>query len=227
VLKTLRKALNFWSFFVGPALSVALVAVVCTFRPPQIDLLHWFVMATGAALAVEVYFLPHYAAPLTAPLYGVLLQGMRRLRLICLKNGQTGRCLLQLIFVLCTAMWIVRAAGSTVRPPQSDWALTRSFLAISLKRTPESHLIIVQYDRGHSPHQEWVYNDANIDNARIVWARDMGEFQNRELVQYFAGRCIWLLNPDRAPNALIPYSRRTRTQQCMTAAAGLMHAQQR
>jgi hypothetical protein len=40
---------------------------------------------------------------------------------------------------------------------------------------------------------DWVYNEADIDNARVVWARDMGGSANKELTDYFEHRRVWLL----------------------------------
>jgi hypothetical protein len=52
---------------------------------------------------------------------------------------------------------------------------------------------------------EWVYNRAHIDDAKVVWAQDMGE-QNAELIRYFRGRRVWLLDPDTPGMAtLSPY----------------------
>ena len=67
-------------------------------------------------------------------------------------------------------------------------------------------MIIVHYAPSHIPHSEWVYNAADIDHAKVVWARDMGEAGNADLVQYFPGRKLWLLNPDEHPQQLRPYS---------------------
>jgi hypothetical protein len=53
--------------------------------------------------------------------------------------------------------------------------------------------------------RELVYNDADIDAARIVWARDMGP-QNLELIQYFHDRKVWLVNGSQSPLRLVPYA---------------------
>ena len=58
----------------------------------------------------------------------------------------------------------------------------------------------------HDVDHEWVYNAADIDAAKIVWARDMGAAQNQELLNYFHNRHIWLLNGDQPSPRLEPYN---------------------
>jgi hypothetical protein len=66
-------------------------------------------------------------------------------------------------------------------------------------------LVIVHYEPTHSPDEEWVYNRANIDHAKVIWARDMGKKENDELARYFATREVWFLNVDRLPIVPVPY----------------------
>ena len=40
---------------------------------------------------------------------------------------------------------------------------------------------------------EWVYNEAEIDQAKVIWARDMNPTENCKLIGYFKDRRIWLL----------------------------------
>jgi hypothetical protein len=40
----------------------------------------------------------------------------------------------------------------------------------------------------------------------VVWARDMDEQENRELLRYFKNRRVWLLEPDESPPKLSRYS---------------------
>ena len=88
--------------------------------------------------------------------------------------------------------------------------LDRERIQSQLNRTPGEHLVIVHYQQRDVPSVEWVYNRADIDHAKVVWARDMGPQANQELLRYFASRHIWYV--DRNAGALlVPYTYTTRT----------------
>ena len=75
-----------------------------------------------------------------------------------------------------------------------------------LDQVPGKLLVFVRYSPHHIFQDEWVYNRAAIDDARIVWARDLGGEENRQLLRYFAGRTALVLKPDAQPPILTPYS---------------------
>jgi hypothetical protein len=74
-----------------------------------------------------------------------------------------------------------------------------------LTRLPNRHLVLVRYQPGHNALAEWVYNEADIDHSKVVWARDLGPEQNEELVRYFKNRKVWLLVADDTSPTLVPY----------------------
>jgi hypothetical protein len=53
--------------------------------------------------------------------------------------------------------------------------------------------------------QQWVYNQADIDNSKIVWAQEIPGQDLSPLLQYFHARTIWLVEPDAHPVKLQPY----------------------
>ncbi len=77
--------------------------------------------------------------------------------------------------------WCCTEVGIKDREP-----LVRQLAAI-----PGNHLVIVSYDLKTYDTVEWVYNEPDIDRARIVFARDMGPEKNQELIRYYPDRRIW------------------------------------
>jgi hypothetical protein len=65
--------------------------------------------------------------------------------------------------------------------------------------------VLVRYGKDHIPDDEFVYNASDIDAAKVVWARDMGASDNRELLLYYKGRHVWLFEPDESPPKLSLY----------------------
>src|SRR3984893_15033346 len=75
-----------------------------------------------------------------------------------------------------------------------------------LEQTPGSHLLIVHYTPAHLVSREWVYNRADLEHARVIWARDLGRECDEKLIADFRGRRIWWIEPDTNPTELNPYS---------------------
>ena len=64
--------------------------------------------------------------------------------------------------------------------------------AEQLEANPGPQLAIVRYSPSHDPVIEWVYNAADIDHSKVVWAREMDPASNRELlVTSKTGRPGW------------------------------------
>jgi len=64
-----------------------------------------------------------------------------------------------------------------------------------LKKQPGQHVIFVSCAGLPSPHEEWIYNPANIDAAPVIWALDLGQTENEKLRHYYAGRSFWRFKP--------------------------------
>jgi len=75
-----------------------------------------------------------------------------------------------------------------------------------LERRPGLQLAIVRYGPHHPVDlHEWVYNQANIDSAKVIWARDMGPAENKDLIDYFPNRHVCLVEADETPPKVIAY----------------------
>ena len=61
----------------------------------------------------------------------------------------------------------------------------------------------------YAPWVEWVFNDADLDQAHVLWARDMGYLENKELLNYYSDRQVWYtVRGDSAP-VILPYDQFT------------------
>ena len=88
---------------------------------------------------------------------------------------------------------------------QLDWADERQRLVKRLRESDESHLILVEYQSGHNVNEEWVYNEADIPNAKIVWGRVASLEWNQQLVQSYPNRKVWrLLVPSGSLESYVP-----------------------
>jgi hypothetical protein len=57
----------------------------------------------------------------------------------------------------------------------------------------------------HQSLEEWVYNGADIDHEKVVWAHSMSAEQNAELIEYFSDRKVWRLAADLPRPVIAPY----------------------
>ena len=150
---------------------------------------------------MEKLFMPHYLAPVCGAWVVVAAAGTEA----CGEWRRAGRVVVLVVlavaFARCAAD-IVAAASTAREAPHGINARPR--LIADLQRQGGRHLVIVRYTPTHNIHEEWVNNDADIDGSPVVWARDMGAEKNRELLDYYKDRHVWLLEPDTSL-ALKPY----------------------
>jgi len=209
--QTVWKMISFWQFFVGPALTLPflILAGICGDRNVRFLLICGGILI--GALAAGIFFNPHYAAPGTALFFILLVQSMRRLRLWRWQGNKTGMFLVRSILPISIVMLFAVACAPKVfaKPwPEYSWyyfmpgQTPRSRILDRLNKMAGQHLVIVRYGANHNPFNEWVYNDPDIDHAKVVWAREMTSEQNDRLIIYFGGWNIWLAEPDCNPPRL-------------------------
>lgn len=188
-----------WRFYLGPIFTLPLIAFPWLLhdRKMRFPLVAMGVFVLG--LAVQTWTMPHYFAPATGLLYLLILQCMRHLRLWW-RRDQLGAALVRMIAVVAVGMVALRVGAvilhAQIEPAWPRGNLQRARIVQELQHTPGQHLVLVRYGPGHDVDAEYVYNRADIDHAKIVWARDMGSAENRELLDYFKPRRVWLLEPD-------------------------------
>ena len=227
---SMARVLLSWLFFLNPALSVPLLLVLLAlptgygWRNLSLDtrFLAIVLASTLIGTALVVYFLPHYIAALTCVIYAGLLVAMRRLCVWSPSGRPVGRASIAAFTLLLFALIPIRIAASQLGiklPTHAEtWSTgydpnpPRASIESSLRQRGAPSLAFVRYQRTHDPIDEWVYNGADIDHEKIIWARDMGPEENQELIDYYKGRQVWLVEPDETPPRLQPYAAQFKTK---------------
>ena len=165
-----------------------------------------FVLGAAGFFAL-IWSFPHYAAPMTSVIILLLVQAILHLRTMQPARMPVGIALSwAILFLLATD--VVASVRNHVCD-QLTWACqgdpSRAAIAKQLSHTPGKHLILVRYEEDHNIHDEWVYNGAEIDTAKVLWARELDAQQNAKLLAYFKDRQAWLVEPDTDNTELIPY----------------------
>jgi hypothetical protein len=150
------------------------------------------VLALLASLA-SIFSFPHYLAPFAPLLFVVAVAGLRRLDWLSRKH-LGWRFVAPTVVGLQACLFLAAAVSHVAAAP--GWSTTRAAIAAQLRDSAGKHVVIVRYGESHNPHQEWVYNHADIDGSKVVWARAMNAASDAELLKYFADRQAWLLEPE-------------------------------
>src|SRR6202167_4430134 len=214
VIGFLRRALEetylWWQFYLGPLLTIPLVALTWVLRKSvsRKSVLRKPTMRLPAAIcgamilrfSIQTCTLPHYYSPAVGALYILLVQCMRYLWHWRPTRLTVGPSLARMIPVLACSMILLRLTAAAVHveiePAWPRGNLQRAKIVSDLARMPGRQLVLVGYGPDHNVDREWVWNDAEIDRSKVVWARDMGDAKNQELLNYFKDRNVWRINGD-------------------------------
>ena len=205
--ETARKTGVIWFFYVGPVLIIPLFTLPWVLRDRRI---RWLLIAGTifcAGLALNIFFMAHYAAPIVAVMLAVILQGMRHLKAWRFEGRPTGLFLVRAVIAICVLLMPLELR--TMSAPSKPWTRVgpeRAKLLTQLGSLPGRQLIVVRYKPDHYPLAEWVYNAADIDSQKVVWARDLGPAGNQDLLRYYNNRRVWLLEADETPPKLSAYA---------------------
>ena len=219
---TLVKALRGVLFYSG-----------AVFLPPLFFMLPWALrdrrtrflviclVVLAAGLTIEIFLFPHYLAPFTAAFYGIGMQSMRHLRHWKPGNQPVGMAMTRFTVAICILMAGLRVFDVELHCPVpgypfSTWICNwfgpdhfvseRTRVEQRLAGISGNELAIVRYSPTHNPVDEWVYNSADLDASKVIWARDMGDADNQELIHYYSNRKVWLIQPDAPAAEVIPYT---------------------
>jgi hypothetical protein len=209
----LEYRIRFYRFFFLAPLYLALPAFFAALR----ELRYLWVLLCILIVALGINFFPafqfHYLAVVTCLFILVSVTGLQQLSRLNVKAAQ-------MVFFLCAVQFLVWYSAHLFE--NDDWSLAirqyetwqtinhqnperRISVNNQLAQIPGKQLVFVRYWPRHIFQDEWVYNRADIDGARVVWARDLGAAENEKLRSHYPDRSVWLLEPDARPPKLTRY----------------------
>ncbi len=204
----------FYRFFFLAPLFLVLPAFLLRLREYRFAWVILTIFLFSLGTTFYPYFYTHYIAALTCLFVLIGVVGLERL-------SHWNQEATHILVFLCVAHFLFWYGIHTSRDERLYSAMTpfetwdainrgdpegRIAIRRQLEAAPGRQLVFVRYGPQHR-FQEWVHNAADIDRARIVWARDLGPDENQKLLRYYPDRMAWLLEPDARPPRLRPYPR--------------------
>jgi len=188
----MRRALTYPDFHFPAICSLLLVIAVGGQKHRVLLLAMLITFLTGIGL--QRYIATHYCAPMMGAVIMIPMIVLAEIAKPRPSGGPAG----MLIANTVMALLFLLLAGRNLRGLDypSLFAADRRSIESQLASSGDDHLVVVRYGPDHDVHKEWVYNGAEIDSAKVVWAREMDNAHNKQLFQYFHNRQVWLLEPD-------------------------------
>ncbi len=206
-----------YRFFFLPPLYLASAAFIFTLRHK----LDFWVAATLVVFALGTNFFPyllvHYLAGVTCLFLLISVAGLRQIGRLRVGGIPAGVDIVRILVLLCGAEFLLWYSihvfenhhaplallqyetwdAINHRDPQKRIAAAREIAA-----QPGRLLIFVHYSPQHIFQEEWVWNAADIDSSRVVFARDLGLKENKKLMRYYPERRVLWFEADTDPPRL-------------------------
>ena len=191
-----------WVFYLGTALTLPLLMLPWALRDRRMRFWACAAPVFLIGLVLARFTQAHYVAPMIGGLYVLLMQCFRHLRHAA--GEEAGAWMVRAIAIVVVVGFVRNAAmanpGTAAAHP-----FERAVVEQHLEQMPGPQLVMVRYGENHYLDQEWVYNHADVDHAKVVWAREMSlRSDNVDLQAYFHNRTCWILEPDVDQQKLTP-----------------------
>jgi hypothetical protein len=197
-------------FYLWPQFLPVIALTLFFFRDRKIRFFGFVIALCGIGMIAVAWTQPHYAAPLTTAIFFLIVQTLRHINLWTYRGRRIGVSLVRatvLFSVIMTGVYVVNAIRfpllSSYVATAGVWAgpgnPTRASVVKKLQALPGNHLVIVRHETGTVAQNDWVYNLSDLSNGKVVWAREILEVDNDQLLKAFPGYWVWILEPEYTP----------------------------
>jgi hypothetical protein len=208
-------------FFFSPMLTILLFAVLplLIWRSRWLLLITVTIVFTFACMCLGIWWDQyHYAAPLTSCFFLLITEGFRQFYVVS-KKGTKRRFVFFTLLGLTIGSFIFIQMFSYEQPQMNeDFSNQKTMISEHLvaneplqvkiptratffkvefedviEKLPNKYIAIVTYNSGYDFHDEIVYNKADIENSKLIWAHNLGSEKNKLLIDYYNDRkVVWI-----------------------------------
>lgn len=219
-LQRFADRIRFYRFFLMPPLVIAILFFLPDLRHRRFQWAAGCVLVFALGTNIYPYFYPQYIAASTCLLILMAVMGLRRLNRLRIRGFAVGGDAMRILALFCL-VWFVfwygfhlvgndTLFGALERYESWDFvnfgdAESRRAIDRRLAEAPGRQLVFVRLGPRHLL-REWIHNEADIDNSRVVWALDLGPEEDAKLMAYYPQRTAWVVEPDAIPPRLAPYT---------------------
>jgi hypothetical protein len=177
---------------------------------PGLRLLMAMLLFGAFCSLLTTFHMPTYEAPFVAPAFVLVAVGMRSLA-TWRRHAGTGRAMVVNLSLGCGFLFLVYTLLAVLHvhvdgESPFNWSSyenrlqARAVAQRFLEQQPGKQLAIVRYGPEHDVLYEWVWNLAEIDQQKVIWARELKPDWNAQLLRHYPDRRVWLIEPDAAPS---------------------------
>ncbi len=203
-----------WTFFFGPLLTAPLLLLPWIFRGRRTRPLVIFLCLIAFTNCFQMVLYPYHLGPVVPIMFAIVALGIRHIYVSLSRVSRPRAAYLIVVLPLCVVLiGAMKQAADYLYIPLAYWEHAaephqepRAGIEAWLAARARKQLVIVRYAAWHPPNQEWVYNHADIDGSKVVWAREMDPASDAKLLKYFSDREAWLVEADVWPQSLQRYS---------------------
>jgi hypothetical protein len=197
-------------------MPIMLIVVAVAALTVPISATMWVQLAVAGLLSVAAgdalvrWWFSHYAAP-AAPL-ALACVAITLRRAVARSNAPNWSRYLALTLAALSAAFLLTLGVLTtlaLSHPAANAAkldTPRAQILARLEGAGGYHLVFVEYDKTFSIHYELVYNGADLNGARILFAHDLGTEHNAALIRVLPGRTVWRARVSNERTELLPYA---------------------
>ncbi len=206
-----------YRFFFLPPLYLAALGFAFALRQK----IYIWVAATLVVFALGTnlfpYLLVHYLAAVTCLFLLISVTGLRQIGKLRIRGLHAGADIARILILLCGAQFLLWYSIHLLESHHAPLALLqyetwdainhrnpgrRIAAATEIAEQPGQLLVFVHYSSRHIFQEEWLWNAADIDASRVVFARDLGLSEDKELMRYYPQRRVLWFEPDTDPPRL-------------------------